>query len=302
MRINNPRLRDLIGPRFWPLWFGLGILRLLILLPFSTQLALGRGLGRLLYRLAPKRVQVVRRNIEHCFPQQTTVQHQALERQHFEAVGISIFETGLCWWASDAKIRPLLHEIKGLEQLKAAQAEGKGVILLCAHFTTLEIASRLLVQHVSFAAVYRKMNNPLLEYVTAGGRGKHTSEMIPKDNIRRMIQLLRKGQSIWFAADQSYRRKNSALVSFFGQPAPTATVVPGLARTGKALVMPFNIARIANGYQIEILPALDNYPTGDEVADTERCHRFIEQQVTKVPEQYLWLHRRFKGAPNFKYQ
>lgn len=301
MRIKNPRLRDLIGPRFWPLWFGLGVLRLLILLPFSAQLALGRMAGRLLYRVAKSRVKVVRKNIQHCFPEITSEQQEQLVRQHLESLGIAIFETALCWWGSERQLRPLLHQLEGLEHLQAAQEQGQGVILLCAHFTDLEISSRMLLFHTRFAGVYRRMNNPLLEYITARGRGEHADEAIPKDNIKRMVQQLRKGQTIWFAADQNYRRKNSALINFCGQPAPTATVISALARTGRAVVMPFNVARIGAGYQLQILAPLEDFPSGDPVADTERYHRLIEQQIEKVPEQYLWAHKRFKGAPGFYY-
>ncbi|RDE18755.1 LpxL/LpxP family Kdo(2)-lipid IV(A) lauroyl/palmitoleoyl acyltransferase [Motiliproteus coralliicola] len=300
-RIKNPTLKNLLGPRFWLLWLGLGLLRLLIMLPFPIQLAIGRVAGRLLYHLAPKRVSVARRNIEHCFPEQSAKQHEQLTRQHFEALGIALFETGLSWWGSDRKIAPLLREINGLEHLQAAQAEGKGVILLCAHFTDLEIASRMLLPHASFAAVYRQMNNPLLEYVTAAGRNLHTEEAIPKDNIKRMIKLLRSGRTIWFASDQSYKKKNSALIDFFGQPARTATVVPMISRAGKALVIPFNIARVGNGYRIDILAPWDRYPSGDDIADTRRYNQVIEEQIKQVPEQYLWAHKRFKGTPGFKY-
>ncbi|MEH6822366.1 MAG: LpxL/LpxP family Kdo(2)-lipid IV(A) lauroyl/palmitoleoyl acyltransferase [Motiliproteus sp.] len=301
MRIKNPRLCDLIGPRFWPLWIGLGLLRLLIILPFSVQLALGRSAGRLLYRLVPKRVAVARKNIQHCFGDMTPEQQDQLVAQHFESLGIAIFETALCWWGSERQLRPLLHQIEGLEYLQAAQQQGQGVILLCAHFTDLEIISRLLLFHTRFAVVYRRMNNPLLEYITAGGRSAHSDEAIPKDNIKRMVQQLRKGQTIWFAADQNYRRKNSALISFCGKPAPTATVISALARTGKAVVLPFNAARVGSGYQLQILAPLENFPSDDPVADTERYHRLIEQQIEKVPEQYLWAHKRFKGAPGFNY-
>ncbi len=301
MRIKNPRLRDLLGPRFWPLWFVLGLLRLLILLPFSIQLSLGRAIGRLLYRLAPSRVRVVRKNIQHCFADMAPLQQERLVKQHLESLGIALFETALCWWGSERQLRPLLHQIEGLEYLQAAQQQGQGVILLCAHFTDLEISSRILLFHTRFAVVYRRMNNPLLEYITAGGRGAHADEAIPKDNIKRMVQQLRKGQTIWFAADQNYQRKNSALINFCGQPAPTATVISALARTGRAAVLPFNVARIGNGYQLQILAPLEGFPSGDAMADTERYHRLIEQQIEKVPEQYLWAHKRFKGAPGFYY-
>ncbi|WP_210397317.1 LpxL/LpxP family Kdo(2)-lipid IV(A) lauroyl/palmitoleoyl acyltransferase [Motiliproteus sediminis] len=301
MRIENPTLRDLLGPRFWLLWLGVGLLRLLIMLPFSAQLALGRMIGRLMYKVAPKRAAVARTNIRHCFRELDSEAQERLVVEHFESLGITLFETALSWWGSERKLQPLLTKLEGLEHLQAVQADNQGAILLCAHFTGLEIGAKLLLPHARFAVVYRRMNNPVQEYLTARGRGGHSDEAIPKDNIKRMVQLLRKGTSIWFAADQSYRRKHSALVNFFGQLAPTATVVSTLARTGKAKVLPFMVARKGSGYELKILPPLEEYPSKDPVADTQRYMDLIELQVRQTPAQYLWVHKRFKGAPGFEY-
>lgn len=299
MSTKVPQLKSLLWPHYWPMWLGLGLLRLAIYLPFSLQQTLGRGLGRLLVYLVPQRSAVARQNIRLCFPDLPEAEKDALLKAHFESLGIAIFETGLSWWGSDAKLRPLLKRIKGLEHLENAQRDEHGVILLCSHVTPLEIGARLLLLYARFAGVYRPMNHPLLEYVTAHGRQTQSDEAIPKDNIKRMIRLLRQGKSIWFAADQNYRRKHSALVDFMGQPAPTAKVVPTLARAGKALVMPLRVARVPGGYEVEILPALENFPSGDEIADTRRYMTLIEEQIERAPEQYLWVHKRFKGAPDF---
>lgn len=300
MNEKAPRLRDLLGPRYWLLWLGLGLLRLAVLLPFKVQLAIGRGLGRIIYRLVPSRVAVTRRNIRHCFPQQSAAETEALIRRHFESLGISFFETAMCWWGTRAQIEPL-GDIEGLEHLQQAKASGQGVILLTAHFTNLELGGLLLCYQARFAAVYRQMNNPLLEYFTAWSRNRNADEAIPKDNIKRMIKRLRNGENIWFAPDQQHQGNHSALVSFFGQPAHSATVTSSLAKLGRAKVVPFFVERHASRYRIRLLPALENFPSGDEVADTERYHRLIEAQIKRVPEQYLWVHKRFKDAPGFKY-
>ena len=297
------RLREVIAPRFWPLWAGLGLLRLLIHLPFGAQRGLGRLAGRLMRRLAPRRAKIVRANIRHCYPTYSPAEVDRLSRAHFESLGIALFETAQCWWGSTERLQHQLKAIHGLEHARAAAAAGQGVILLSAHFTTLEISGRLLVQHLPFAPIYRRMNNPLLEYVTQKGRSKGTQGAIPKDNIKGMIRHLRDGQPIWFASDQQRQGSNSALVSFMGHPAHSAIGTSQIARMGKAAVIPFFAHRSDGGYVLELGPPLENFPSADPIADTERYHRLIEAQIAHHPEQYLWAHRRFKrapGAPDYK--
>ena len=294
-------LKSISGPRYWPAWIGLGILRLLIFLPFAWQVGLGKGLGWVLARLATKRTDIARANIGHCFPDLSPTEQQALVVKHFESLGIALFETALCWWGNRNQLDGLIKNVKGLEHISAAQKQGKGIILLSAHFTTLDIGGRLLVNQCSFAPVYRRMNSQIQEYFTQQGRSKGTDGAIPHTNIKAIIRHLKKGGAIWFASDQQHQGSNSALVNFFGQPAHSATGTSTFAKLGKAVVIPFFTTRVEAGYEIELLPALDNYPSGDDINDTARYHRLIEAQIARAPEQYLWTHRRFKDAPNTPY-
>lgn len=295
-------LRSILGPSYWPAWLGLGLLRLAILLPFRAQVVLGRGLGRLLIRPARKRADIARANIRHCFPQLNADQQEALLVRHFESLGIALFETALCWWGSRSQLEHLVRSCRGLEHIAAAQQQGKGVILLSAHFTTLEIGARLLANRCRFAPVYRKMNSPLQEYFAQKGRSKGAEGgAIPHTQMKAIIRHLIKGGTIWFASDQQHQGGNSALVEFFGQPAHSATGTTTIAKLGRAVVIPYVTRRVEGGYEIELLAPLEGYPSGDAVADTARYHRLIEQQVERAPEQYLWVHRRFKDAPGAPY-
>ena len=295
-------LRSILAPKYWPTWLGLGLLRLAIILPFRVQTKLGQLIGRLLLRPARKRADIARANIRHCFPQLNAAEQQALLVRHFESLGIALFETALCWWGSRSKLDRLVRGSRGLEHIAAAQQQGKGVILLSAHFTTLEIGARLLANQCRFAPVYRRMNSPMQEYFTQKGRSKGAEGVaIPHTNMKAIIRHLTKGGAIWFASDQQHQGSNSAVIDFFSQPAHSATGTSTIAKLGKAVVIPFFTRRVEGGYEIELLPQLDGYPSGDAVADTARYHRLIEQQVEQAPEQYLWVHRRFKDAPGAPY-
>ena len=291
-------LSNLLWPRFWPGWFGLCLLRLGIFLPYNFQVALGRSMGPLIKRLAPSRAGIVRANIRHCFPDYDDAEVERLAADHFASLGIALFETALCWWGTPKQLGSLLNQVRGLEHAIAAREAGKGIILLSAHFTTLEISGRLLVRQFPFAPVYRRMNSPLLEYFTQKGRSRETDGAIPKENIKAIIRHLRDGRAIWFASDQRREGSNSAIVNFMGRPAQSAIGTSQIARMGKAVVIPFFAHREDGGYVLELGAALENFPTDDPIADTARYHRLIEAQIKRHPEQYLWSHRRFKGAPS----
>ena len=306
MADDRVKLGSIIGPKYWLAWLGLLLLRLAIMLPFSVQVWLGRQIGRLLAKLVKKRAAIARANIRHCFPQLSEADQQALVVKHFEALGIALFETGLCWWGSRRKLERLIQRADGLDYLAQAQQQAKeqggGVILLSAHFTTLEIGARLLALQNTFSPVYRRMNSPIQEYFTAKGRTKGSEDgAIPHTQMKAIVRHLKKGGTIWFASDQQHQGGNSALVNFLGKPAHSATGTSTLAKLGRSIVVPYFSRRVENGYEIELLKPLDNFPSGDDAADTARYHRLIEAQVKRVPEQYLWTHRRFKGAPGEPY-
>ncbi len=299
--MDRPQFRAyFLHPRFWLLWLGLGLLWLVVQLPYRVQLALGRGLGALMYRTAGARPAIAARNLELCFPQMSAAERERLLRENFASTGIAFFEMAMSWWWPKSRLARLAH-IEGLEHLQQAQQEGQGVILMALHFTTLEIGAALLGQHHTIDGMYREHKNPLFDYVQRRGRERHNPDAtaIEREDIRAMLKVLRAGRAIWYAPDQDYGRKQSIFVPLFGVSAATVTATTKFARLGKARVVPFTQERLVDGsgYRLVIHPPLSDFPGESEEADCLRINQWIERAVSQHPEQYLWAHRRFKTRP-----
>lgn len=291
-------LLPLLSPRYWPLWAGIGLLWCLTRLPYRWQLAAGRQLGRFTYRLAKRRRRIANINLKLCFSELDETQRHLLLRRHFESLGMGLLEMLSAWWLPDATLKPLGH-IQGLEHLQAALKKGKGVILLSAHFTSLEIGTRFLIMHTAVHATYRPHENPLIEYFMQKSRYIRAEKAIPREAVREMLRSLKQNKPLWFAADQNFGHKNSVFADFFGTPAATNTAASRLAHISGAAVVPFFTQRLESnkGYKVILQPALEQFPSGDTVQDALRMNQLIEAQVREAPEQYLWVHRRFKDRP-----
>ncbi len=291
-------LRDFLGPRYWPGWLVLGLLRSVSLLPWSVQRRIGSLLGRLLRRLMKRRVHVVRTNLRLCFPEQEKAGIEQLVSAHFGALGLGVMEANLCIWGRDRKVTAPLWTVRGLEHLEAARREGRGVILVTGHFTTMEMASATLSDRFLIAAMYRPLKNPLMDWILYRARSSRTSVMIEREDVRGMVRCLKAGEVVWYGFDQNHGGSKSVFVDFFAMQACTIATTSRLARMGNALVIPYFPRRLADGrYEIEIQPPLKDFPSDDKWADTRRLNMLLEQAVMRCPEQYLWIHRRFKTRP-----
>jgi len=286
-------------PRYWPVWAGMGLLRLICLLPHRVTLSVGRFFGRLLHATGGSRRAVVRRNIELCFPDLTPDERDAMALEHFKALGMMLMEMGLGRWASTHHLQSITR-LTGAEHVHNALASGKGVILLSAHFTTLEISGRVLAEAIPpFDAVFRKARSEFMTELQRSGREVSADATIEKRDIKKMVRSLRGVRPVWYAPDQSYNRKGSEVIEFFGVPSMHTTATSTLARLGDAVVIPFFPRRLDDStYELVLLPAFDNFPSGDAVADTRRYVAILEEQVRKCPEQYFWIHRKFKDLPD----
>ncbi|MEL7023854.1 MAG: LpxL/LpxP family Kdo(2)-lipid IV(A) lauroyl/palmitoleoyl acyltransferase [Pseudomonadota bacterium] len=287
---------NLHSPRFWPVWLGFSILRLVSWLPFRLQLWLGRGLGRLVLRFSSKRVHIARRNLEYCFPNQPEEWIDKVLHAHFENLGMSVFEMAMAWYRPQRLAGRWRFE--GIEHLEA-HTPGP-VILLTGHFGALEVGGTALnAEGLIFDAVYREDRNPLVTELVRRGRERSGRRTIEKASIKQMVRSLRDNVPVWYAPDQSYRRKHSALIDFFGVPAMTNTATTTLAKLGKAQVIGFFPHRRSDysGYDITITAPMSGIPSDDAVADTIRMVGLLEDNVRRSPEQYFWVHRKFKGRP-----
>lgn len=299
MSTDRKPLGSYRGPSTWPVWFGLGLLWLVCRLPHRAALGVGRGLGQLAWLFAGKRRAVVRRNLELCFPDMPAGQRERIAREHFLALGMSIIEMGIARWAKPEYHRRIAR-LEGTEHLAKAREGGRGVILLAAHFTTLEIMGCLLALETGeFDAVYRRNRSPFITELLRSGRERQAARTIEKRDIKAMVRGLRQGRTVWYAPDQSYDRKGSAVVSFFGVPSMHTTATSTLARLGDASVVPFFPRREKDGsYTFILLPALEDFPGDDPVADTQRYVDLMQEHILTCPEQYFWIHRKFKNLPD----
>ena len=280
------------------------MLRLLSLLPHPLLLGIGAGLGGLLRRLPLRFTRIARRNLELCLPELGAAARERLLRRHFASLGIAVLEIALAWWCTPARLKKM-SEVQGLEHLREALARGRGAILLAAHFTTLEIGGRILSVRTPIDVLYRPTKNEALAHVLGRCRCRDGGHSISYDDVRGMVAALKNNEVVWYAPDQSYRKKGAEMVPMFGIPAATNTSTSRIARMTGAAVLPYFVERLPGrgGYRAVIHPPLENFPSDSPRADAERFHRLIEAQVRAVPDQYLWIHRRFKGLsadyPNY---
>lgn len=294
-------MNPVLHPRHWPTWAAVGLLRLAVILPLPVLRGLGRAFGALFRLLGRRRARIARINVDLCFPELAAAERAALVRRHFAAFGIGLFELGLAWWASDRRLRRLVS-CHGLEHLHAALARGKGVVLLSAHFTTLEIGGRLLAVSAGtlpLKALYRRNENPVMDRLMRGNRERQFGTPIRREDIRGMLRALKHGEAVWYASDQNFGHKGGVFAPFFGVPAATNTATTRLTTMSGAAVVPFFTRRLPDGrYEQIIGPALDDFPGPSPETDAERINALIEDWVRQAPEQYFWTHRRFKDRPD----
>lgn len=287
-------------PRYLPTWISLALLRLFTFLPASFTIFIGRLLGKVLYKLANSRREVVVRNIELCFAELDFEQQQALAKRCMEENAISILETARAWWLPENQLKARVT-YKGEEHLKRAAENGNGILFVSAHYTLLDLGGRAISLRHPIDGVYRQHNNRLLDQFICRGRGRFLQTTIDRDNVRQLVKRLRQGKAVWYAPDQDMGRKNSVFVPFFGVTAATITGTSRLARLGNATVVVVAQHRLPNGnYEIEFYPQLENFPSSDEEHDATRINQALEQAIRKDPAQYMWTHRRFKTHPNGK--
>ena len=277
---------------------GLAIIWLLHLLPLQVLAPLGRGVGCLLYVLARERRRVALTNLKLCFPGRSDKERRHIARAHFQVLARALLEHGLLWWSSKARVQKLVR-IEGLEHWQAV--EGKPVIWLAPHFVGLDMGGARIITEWRGVSVYSKQKNPLFDRVLLHGRTRFVTPVLfsRQDGIRPVVKAVREGLPFYYLPDMDFGARDSLFVPFFGVQAATITGLSRLARLARAVVVPAVTRQLpgAQGYVLRFYPAWENYPTDDAQADTRRMNAFIEDRVREMPEQYYWVHKRFKTRP-----
>ena len=298
--MNSPRFRaSFLHPRYWLTWFGLGVLFLLVQLPYPVLNRLGIWLGRTSMRFLKRRVSITRRNLQLCFPDLPADQVEARIISNFESLGMGLLETGMAWFWSDARVKRWF-DVSGLHNLKKAQENKQGVLVIGVHFMSLELGGRAMGLCQPMMAMYRPHNNKAMEFVQTWGRMRSNKAMLDRKDLRGMVHALKKGEAVWFAPDQDYGPRGSVFAPLFAvDQAATTSGTFMLARLAKPALVTVVLVRkaLGKGYELVIQPELQDYPIDDEMAAAAYMNHVIEKEIMRAPDQYLWLHRRFKTRP-----
>ncbi len=277
---------------------GIALLWLIHWLPLGLQAALGNLLGRLTAHLARPRRKVVERNLARCFPELSKAQRKNILTRHFMAAARAVIEHGLLFWSSQRRLEKLVR-FEGIEYVD--QLRGHPVIVLAPHFVGLDMGGVRLSAHTRGATIYVRQRNALIDRYLRDARSRFNQSVLVSrhEGIRPLIKVIRSGLTFYFLPDQDQGRKESIFIPFFGVRTATVPALSRLAKITRAAVVPGVTRQLpgGQGYVMRFYPAWDNFPTDDVEADTERMNRFIEDRVREMPEQYFWLHRRFKTRP-----
>ena len=278
---------------------GIFFLWLVHWLPLSVQAVLGNALGSLLYRFAGRRRRIGEINLQLCFPEWDRVRRDEVLRDHFRCAARAALEHGILWWSPVERVKRLVH-FDGLEHFQPLH--GQPVILLAPHFVGLDMGGvRFTASYAPIVSMYSRMKSPHFDRLMLHARTRFGgSKMFSRhDGVRPLVREVRQGLPLYYLPDQDFGAKDAAFVPFFGVAAATVTALPRIARVAGARVVPCVTRQLpgGKGYVAQFYPAWDNFPSADVEADTRRMNAFIEDRVREMPEQYFWLHKRFKTRP-----
>jgi KDO2-lipid IV(A) lauroyltransferase len=285
-------------PRHWPAWLAVSLLWLLGKTPQRTALALSVPLSAVLHAALRRRRRIAARNIERCFPELGAAQRDSLVKACFGALARMLFEVAWSWSAPQWRLRAMGH-VEGLEHVAAARREGRGVLFVTAHMTHMELGARLLATQLRFGAIYRPLRNSVLEWYQNRSRLSYGEALIRKGDMRSAVKVLRRGGMIWYAPDQDFGREQSVFAPFFGIQTATLLATHRLAQLTACAVVPMFpfYDEVRRHYVVRVLPALQQFPGPDAVADLARVNAVMEEHIRAAPQQYWWIHRRFKTRP-----
>jgi len=278
----------------------LGLMWLLHWLPLPVLGRFGKFTGSLLFIVLRARREITLTNLRLCMPELTEAERVTLARQHFQAYARSIWERGILWWASEARLNRLIKVEPG--PVPVAEMTAKPTILLCPHFVCLDVAGASIAMVASASSMYVTQKNAAFDQVLRAGRArfKPVKLFTRQDGIKPILRALRDKLPYFMLPDMDFGEKDAEFVPFFGIDAATLTATARIAATTGAQVMPVIATFLPNyqGWRVKFYPVWDNYPGPDMVAATRRMNEFIEERVREAPAEYFWTHKRFKTRPN----
>lgn len=297
-RLTEFSAKPYLAPRYWPTWLGLGVLRLICLLPLPVIAVLGQSIGMLAYGLIRDRRKIALKNIRSCFPELSLQQGRRINRQQFRLIGQTLFTTILNMWCSKKRFDRSV-DITNREHYDAALREQRNIIILAPHFIGIDVSGLALSRERTVVSMYQYAKNSLIDDISKRGRSRYGGVLIErKESLRKVLRLISQGDPFYYLPDQDAGRKG-IFVPFFNETASTTPALAKYAHAANAVVIPCRtrIKPWGRGYEVILGKPLENFPSGDDYADTTQMNEQIAAMVRQSPEQYFWVHKRFKTRP-----
>jgi len=288
-----------LHPRHWGTWFLFGIVYLSHLLPDTWRYSIGGAIGDLFRKLNKKRYSIAAQNIAVCFPELTALEQAQLLKEHYRSYGRGIVDLGVIWWASTKRLDRMTH-FNGLENLLNAVERGERVIIFTPHAVGLDFGGIMVSRYVNTIAMMKSLANPLQDWFVSRGRCRFKGAVYLRERgLRPLLRGVRQNRLCFYMPDEDFGDRQSVFVPFFGVPAATLTTLGRMAESTGAVVMPCfsRILADGRGYEVDIDPPMENFPSGDDIEDAKRMNAVLEDGIARAPEQYMWTLRWFKTRP-----
>ena len=298
--VKNKSCADYKAAKYWPTWFGFFLARAVSVLPLPIVAVVGAVLGELLFIIVPSRRRITIRNISACFPSLNRFQVWSLARQNYRAMSQAIFDTAISWWSSDKRLRRLTR-FTNREYYDEALKGDRPIILLMGHFIAMEVGGLALSMERPLIDIYKAPSNPVAHLLVVHGlnRSGFATLVEKHEGLKPVLRAMKAGEPLCYLPDQDQGISNAVFVPFFGIPASTLNLLGKLAKTANAVVIPCFARQLSwgRGYEVIFKEPLKDFPADDEVLDATRMNKVIEDAVREMPEQYFWVHKRFKTRP-----
>ncbi|WP_116964435.1 lysophospholipid acyltransferase family protein [Fastidiosibacter lacustris] len=289
------------APKYWGLQLFFLFARLFVRLPYRWQMRFGVRLGRMIYPFLRRRKHITMINLKIAFPNKSTHELTVLCKKCFDSIAVSGIETMIAWFMPKHQFQKIKIDTHGMEHFENVHNDPrKGALMLGSHFTCMEIIGRYIGENYSpFYLVYQKHKNTLFEHTMTTAREKYVTQCLQRKNVVSIVKMLKRNASVWYAPDQDFGAERSIFVPFFSKTCSTLVATSWLAEKTSAKVIPCYYTRKVDfsGYDIYVLPVLENFPSGDDYQDALRYHQILEKAICEFPDQYLWQHRRYKSRP-----
>lgn len=298
--VTSPRFeRRFLCPRHAGSWMAVVLLWLVTLMPRAAVNVLAARIRDLALRFNTKRRDIALKNLALCFPHMSEHERERCVRDHFRMAAHTLLDYGLLWWGSKRRLARMIR-VYGMEHIQAARAQDKGIIIFAPHALGLDYGALAMSMRLPGISIFNRKKNPIADWLNFRGRTRFGARLLQREQgLRPIIRSIKEGRLFYYLPDEDLGTGNSEFVPLFGVSKATLPTMGRLARLSQAVVIPAFSYYVpeAGRYELILLPAIEDYPSGDPHTDALRMNQVMEELVRLQPEQYMWTLKLFRTRP-----